>query len=179
MSKELFFFATKKDLLQNLVEFEKYFPVKYYRNGLFSCKDSIIEYPTITDIDNIGFNISGNHQSESYLIINRHDTINVREVQLERGGIKYSVSQINNDNSIVLWPGGLFKEKYIICGHINTTKLSSIAIELLNNYIKYLKKGYKKVKSFYVGPEAMTLKDTHRFITMGYDQPEEFDLKIL
>ncbi|WP_108670428.1 hypothetical protein [Peribacillus acanthi] len=177
MSKEVHFFATKADLEKGLKELTFTRNVKYVRTGLFDNKEVPI-YTSFSEIGDFGINHSGNHISESYLVLDQNIELQIREVHQQRGGLKFAVDQRINGSSIVFWPGGMHKENFLICGHISTSSKENISLELYKDFRKKVLKGFKKIGSYYCGPEALQMKDKVRFITMGVHQDKIYDLKI-
>lgn len=177
MSKEVFFFASKTDLELGLSEVESGRQVKYARTGLFDDREVQV-YMSFSEIVDLGVNRSGNHQSESYLVLDQAVELQIREVPQSKGGVKYAIDQMNNTSSIVFWPGGVYKENFIICGHIATISNESLSLALYKEFSKKLLKGFKKVGRYYLSPEAFKMKDSFRYITMNINQPTEYDLKL-
>jgi hypothetical protein len=51
-------------------------------------------------------------------------------------------------------------------------------MKLYREFTRAVTKGFKKTGNYYVGPEALRLLDSGiRLITMGTDEPVEYDLK--
>lgn len=169
---------TKEDLLTIFQEIEKNTLLKYIYGGIYN-SNMVEEYQAIKDYKNLGINISGNHQDERLLIMEKNDPLIIREVLQETGGVKYFVDEMKNNNAISFWPGGIYNENFIICGHVSTINQTSSSIKLVNTVIKQIKKQSKvNVGRYYVGADAMDLYNAMRFITMNVNQPEEYDLKI-
>lgn len=177
MSKEIFFFATKSDLIVGLNSFEESRLVKYVKTGLFDSRDVPI-FMSSDDLGTLGVNLSGNHQSESYLVLDRITNLEIREVSQSKGGIKYAIDQMANSASVAFWPGGIYKQDYLICGHLATISNEQASLELFKDFSKTLIKGFKKSGRYYIGPEALKLDEKFRFITMNINQPTEYDFKL-
>ena len=105
--------------------------------------------------------------------------MNVREVEQVDGGIRYIVDQLKNEKSVFLWPGGIHRNQYLICGHIATIHTGEKSKKIYSMFEKSIKKQCKtKVGRYYVGNEAIKLRNKVRFITININQSEEYDLKI-
>lgn len=141
MSKEMFFFATRTDMLKNLEETEKIRKIKYIKCGAHSTRDYV---NSIERFDNFGINTNGNHQNESYLEIDDSQIAIAREVKQSAGGVKYFIDQMENKTSIVFWPSGLYQSNYLICGHVATIWEDEKSRELYKLFSRNLTKGYKK-----------------------------------
>lgn len=86
--------------------------------------------------------------------------------------------QSTNANSIVILPGGIYENEYLICGHIGTINVEE-SKKLFSVFQKSIKKQCKiKAGSYYVGNDAKLLYGHMRFITINIHQPMEYDLKI-
>jgi len=177
MSNEIFFFATKSDMLNRLKEIELVKKIKYTKCGGYD-SPNYIEFDSIDKFMNFGINTTGNHQSESYLVQDASIPVVAREIKQSSGGVKYFIDQMVNQTSIVLWPSGIYNEDYLICGHIATISDEKTSLEFYKLFTKAFVKGYKKVGRYYIGPEAFTLSTKMRFITMNVNQPLEYDLKV-
>lgn len=176
---DIHFFATKDDLIATLVEIQEKLRVKYVKTGLYESSKDIIQYRSILELSELGVNYTGDHSTDSYLILNEDDGIIARKVEQNKGGHVFFVDQGSNVDSIVLWPGGFFSEKCLKAGRIATisnTEKSKILFKLLSGSIK---KNYHKISGtrYYVSSGVDDIKDEVRLITMTVKQPVEFDLK--
>ena len=154
-------------------DFEDYVEAKAY-----SSKE-INEYYSLEEYKDIGINKSGNHVTERFLVVEKDYTVKVREVLQSDDKVMYYVDQKNNENSVVFWPGGVYDNKYLICGHMGTIHLedkSKLIFDIIQKNIK--KKCKTKVGRYYVGEEAKNLYGDMRFITISINQPSEYDLKL-
>lgn len=178
MANEIYFFATKEDLLRIIQKVEQNIKLKYVENNSYDSNEIKI-FNSLEEYENIGINLSGNHQSQSFLVLEWNDILNIREVKQTSGGMKYCVDQMVNENSIVIWPGGTYKDKYLICGHMGTIHKTLKSKNLFNIFQKAIKKECsKKVARYFIGNEAIKQCEQMRFITMNVNQSEEYDIKI-
>lgn len=179
MAKELYFFLTKNDLISILQKVEQFIQLKYVESKAYFTTNEIKEYISLEKYEELGINKSGNHQAESILVVERTHKVNVREVQQVDGSIKYYVDQMNNEESVLFWPGGIFDNKYLICGHVGTAYLNEKSKMIFDIMQKMIKKQCKtKVGKYYVSEEAKKLYNDIRFITININQSKEYDLKI-
>lgn len=174
MSNQGFFFATKLDLKSGLKAFETTRPVIYAKTGLFDTPEVPV-YMSSDEIKDLGINHSGNHNSESYLILDKSASLNIREIPQKRGGVKYAVDQLINGDSTVFWPGGLHKQDYLVGGRVATVHSDPKSLELNKKFSKAITKGFKKVGRYYCGPEAMLLYGKVRYITIHINQSKDYD----
>lgn len=141
---EIFFFASTNNLLEIIRDIKTKVLVKYIKIQSYSAKDEIKIYGSLLEYEKIGINESGNHQSEQFLVIPKDQTIEIRETRLSDGDSRFFIDQYNNKNSIVFWPGGIYENKYLICGHVATIDTSGPAKKLFNTFSKGIKKSVIK-----------------------------------
>ncbi|RZT15555.1 hypothetical protein [Fictibacillus sp. BK138] len=178
MAKENHFFATRNDLVSNLMALEENRPLKYIRCGSFEDID-FIEYTSIFEFQDLGINISGNRLDDAFLVIDQSTNLNYRAVEQERdGSLRYFIDQSANDDSIVFSQGGIYKNDYFIWGRISSVKDNEHSKSLYKDFINSFKKHYKKVKGVYFGQEAYEIAPLKRLITMDFQQDFEYDFKI-
>lgn len=128
--------------------------------------------------DELGKNITGVHSSESYLVIMKDSDIIWREVDQADGSKLYFVDQLKNTDSVILWPGGRYDDKHLVCGSVGTVSSSYISHQIMNDFQKCIKKMCRrKVGNFYIGKRVEELRDT-RLITDNINQDPQYDLKI-
>jgi hypothetical protein len=107
------------------------------------------------------------------------DEMTVEDTHLQKTEDVYAVSQKLNPDSIVFSPGGMYdKLPVLIAGHIGTISQTKGALNLYNQFAKAIIKGFEKIGSYYVGPEAGRLMTKgYRMVTIGIGSPATYDLK--
>ncbi len=177
MAKEIYFFLTKEELIKVFQEVEHTYDIKYIRSKEYNSR-KLQEFSFIKEIDGLGVNKSGNHQTESFLVVEKRYTVVVRSVVQTNGSVSYYLDQMNNENSIVFWPSGIYGNKFFVCGHVgaNNNETSSKLFSCVKK--KIMKQCDEKVGRYYIGKEAKNLYNIHRFITINISQPEEYDIKL-
>jgi hypothetical protein len=176
-SKQIHFFATKKDLAGSLARIEAGRKLTYYFCGMFD-SPKIESFKSLLEWQYLGTHKTQDHVTGNrFLVLNSETSLNVREIPQSKGGVKYSVDQLINPPSIVFWPGGFYEDKHLITGHIGTASGDSGSVELYKSFCKQFTQGYSKVKSWNVGPEALKLLGSDvRFITGSVGQNPIYDL---
>lgn len=178
MAKEIYFFATSDDLLNIVNDIEQLIEVQYIEAKAYDSK-KIIQYSSLKEYESLGTNQSGEHQSESFLVLLKSDNLIVREVQQVGGGNKYFVDQNNNKDTVIFWPGGTYNEEYLICGHMGTLGDSNISKKIFNIFQKCIKKYCKnKVGKYYISEAVKKSCQDMRLITININQPKEYDVKL-
>lgn len=178
MANEIYFFTTKIDLIRIIHNVEQNIKLKYIETNFYDSGE-IKVFHLLEEYENFGINLSGDHQSESFLVLERNDLLNIREVKQTNGGVKYYVDQMNNKNSIVIWPGGIYKDQYLICGHAGTINKTPESKNLLNIFKKNIKNECNvKIGRYFIGNDAMKLFKQMRFITINVNQSKEYDVNL-
>jgi hypothetical protein len=173
------FFATKNDLLPNIDKLESNLDIYYVLSGIFDKKQTY-KYQSLVDIDEIGTATAKTLSlCNSYLVIPKNVKIRNRWVFQRRGGIKFAYDQENNPKSIVIRPGGVYQDKFLLAGAVSTLGETKESTDLFNKFSKLLTNGFEKIKDFYLGPESLImLNEGKRLVTISIDSPVEYDLSL-
>ena len=138
-SKQIFIFSDLEDLRSILHDFETNYNVQYYATGLFDNPDTP-KYSSIFDVTNLGIsNVGDWNLCLNLLVIDKSDSIKIREVPQRKGGIKYAIDQMINPRSILLKTGGAFKEGVLVAGAVGTISNDLYSNTLFNNISKKIK----------------------------------------
>lgn len=166
MSKKLIsFFATHGDLVAVARVVAEIGPVDIVVGGLLTDPKPVI----LTDIDDmIAFG--------AYLVVIHGDPVNLRVVVQREGGQKYAVDQIENPHAIALQTGGRLADQQLIAGQLGTVGNNKRSDELHSLFAGVMKKRYEKIKSYYVGPEAVAMLDSGVRLSATRRSPPTFDL---
>jgi hypothetical protein len=176
MSKSIHFFATKRDLEAVLEAVESQRPIKYVEAGMFD-KPETRTVSTGLQIPNLGFAPSGTNVGEPFwLVIDAEAKVEVETVPQRRGGTRYSIDPRLNPESVVVWPGGVFNEAAVIAGQFATAMTNSTSMELQGMFVREIRRQFKRIKSFSVGPEAEQLFNAGYRLTSSVKSPSETDL---
>lgn len=178
MTKQKHLFAVKADLEAGIRHAESGMTLKYVLAGMSDSPDFHV-YESLFDYEQLGANTYGDHiRGDCFLVLHKSEKVNAEKVPQRRGGAKYVVYQDKNPHSITFQPGGIYDPNHLVCGHIATISESMVSLELFKNFSRAILKDFKKVGNYYVGPEALKMLDRGvRLITMGIDEPPEYDLK--
>ena len=179
MSRQIHIFATKADLIPNLTLMESRKRVKYVRKD-FYYSSNIPIYESLLEYRKLGINTTGDHNSDdTFFVLDRDVVPYFEKTSLFLVFSRYSMNQLTNPGSIVFRPGGIYRDKYLICGHIGTISNSEISMSLFKDFSRTITSGFEKVNSYRVGKNALDLlRNGMRLITMGVDEPEEYDLSM-
>ncbi len=175
-------FATRSDFMIGLERIESQKDLHYVIAGLYN-KDEITKLEILDSLLNVhelGYNTSGQYVSGTqYLVVEKKYKIKTEKIKQRKGGYLYAVDPLKNPHSIIFKPNGIYKDGYLIRGSIGTVSESKKSIELYKFFSKEIVKGFKKIKGWYVGSEAMKLAESGvRLIIMHAQQSPEYDLSI-
>lgn len=120
--------------------------------------------------------MSGEHQIESYLLMKHTDDISIREKTILNGEKRYFIDQRENEQSVVMWPGGLYFNEAIICGHIASIYQNEFEKIFFRTARKAFGKYCLTFEKYYIGKDAYSLKGKIRYVTMNINEPKEYDL---
>src|SRR6185437_7792842 len=145
--------------------------------GLFE-NSNIPHYDSIFEASSLGFVSKGDwNQIDNFLILPKNTAIKFETAPQKKGGIKYSVSQFGNEDSVVIKFGGVYKEGILVAGRAGTISHGDFSLKLFKEPSSKIRKDFIKVGSFYVGKNALQkLKSGWRLVTME-GSPKEYDLK--
>ena len=175
MGKPTLFFATRNDLLNWLGSISAFRRLAITEAGLF--EDSNAQTLPLEQCDRLGVSDTGNHVTDrSYLIHDESTAIEMREVPLRRGGVRYSVDQQFNPQTVGLKAGGRFGENIVISGQLVRGTGDAVSDELARLLLNELRKQFTKIKSYYVGKQAVSLLDSGARLTINWAAEKEYDL---
>ena len=170
-------FATRADLEPGVRAIESVRKLQYVLCGLFDSA-ALTAHGSLLEAEDLGVNRTGQHiTGPCYLVADALRRIEVRVVPQRRGGTKYAVDQLDNPGSITILPGGLY-QNCLLAGQIGTIGTDDVALTLFRDYSQEVTRGFKKVKEYRVGPEAVKLLDRGTRLTTSAKSPSEYDLKI-
>lgn len=112
----------------------------------------------------------------AYLVYDKGLDITVRPVPQRKGGVKYAVDILENPHTVDLSCGGLLEGQRLIAGQVGTITTGKPAEEIYALFAKVIRRKFEKIKSYYVGPEAVELLDNGLRLTPTAKSPETYDL---
>ncbi len=152
-------------------------PLRYVLGGS-SVKPEAESFNSSLQIPNLGCAMVGDQNREAfYLVTDESVGVNARAVEQRRGETRFFFDQQANPRSIVLKPGGVYQQSFIIAGQVGTSSSDKDSEDLLKLFSKELRQRFSKVKSYFVGEEALRLLDEGRRLTASVNTPTEYDLK--
>jgi hypothetical protein len=175
--KTVHFFALREDLLPLLQRMEETNPLKYASMETASTPVPVT-FVRAKDLPDL----CEAHQESSvacasYLVTPPSTAISARRVELSSGPVVYHFSQLNNADTIVISPGGLWKPDIVLYGRFGTISESPISQKLMRSFRAELKRRFTRVRAYWVGAKAMELFDAGARLTSAEQCPTIYDLR--
>jgi len=175
---QILFYATAQDLSRVLSSLEAHKDLQYTPAGLFDSKE-LQTYLSYRDIPDLG---RAFHRSavanRRYLVSLKGAALRIRDVPQNSGGVLFAVDLGLNENSIAFSPGGRYRNDVLLYGMVGTVSPPSEASKNLYTFVaKGFRENFKKVREYFVGPEALDLMANGVRLAMDATSPPEFDLK--
>ena len=101
----------------------------------------------------------------------------MREVRQANGAIRYGVDQLTNPKSVVVRPGRLVDERILLAGQIGTVSEDPASSRLFSVFSKSIRGNFTKVKSYWVGTEALEMLDSGGRLASSRKAAPEYDLR--
>jgi len=178
MSKKQFSFFTTQDDLVGILDAVAskcsfyYVKIDDVQDGVTCIKEST---KSLIDISISTF--GDQNRDKSYLLIGSETVPKLRSVEIQGKKSKLILDQLSHPESVVLRPGGVFgKFECIIAGQIGTISEDKWSVELYKCLFAEFKKQCTKIKSFYVGKNAIEKLDGGVRLTTNIRSPAEYDL---
>ena len=176
-TNQLSFFATRADLESVLRTVEAARSLQFVVAGLFDSAEiqsihSLLKTPSL----GIAEFADPNHETR-YLVADRDLVIQIREVPQRRGGVKFAIDQQANPRTIGFQAGGQFGEKCLIAGQVGTVSDDQNSLELFRQFFKEFQRQFTRIKSYYIGKEAVELLKNGWRLTSNAKSPSLYDLK--
>lgn len=171
------FFATAADLVPGLERFEGAASVRYVRTGAHD-SEAPREFHAGRDLPALGFAPSGASAREpAYLVVNRSTAVEVREGSPDMGSRVFYIDQLRNPDSTVSRPGGLHAADVLVAGEIATLGETEAAVELHKLMVRTVTRGFRRVRSFWLGPVAFARLEAGARLTGDVRSPRLYDLQ--
>lgn len=176
MTKRLLFFATKEDLRLLLATVESSLPIDYVRMG--HGETSVAErYASSEEIPNLGHATTDSAStSDEFLVVPKSCAVQVRCVSGSGGTVRYFFDQLANPSTVTFAPGGLRGDTILLHGRVATVSDDETSQALMNQFAKVIRKSFRKLKTFWIGPEAEGLLDAGKRLTISAQASRDFDL---
>lgn len=180
MPKHLLFFGTRKDLESGLREYGAFARCHWYHSRSERAAEDLGPFETGEIFPRLGYSPTGQQATDPFAIcIHSRARPAIREVKLRTGETLYLLEQDLNPDSIVVAPGGVSSSTALVAGRAATVSASPLASELMRMFQARVLRGFRRVGQYRVGHEAEALAGAGvRLVTMGVDEPPEYDLRL-
>jgi len=178
-NKQIFFYGLKEDFIEIFKSVESSFNIKYAQAGLFDDKvsvSSVRSLVTSDDIDDVEYGDWNNNKK--YLLLPKENDIQIRSIPQKKGGIKYAVDQMKNEDSVVFYIGGIYKDNAVIASKIATISNTEFTKSILKYLTAYIKKNFDNINGFYVSPKALKESEKGLRLTTDINASLDYDLAV-
>lgn len=172
--KQIMFYLKSKELIEILSILKKDLEIEIIKAG-------ISDVPKIKklDIENADQYFqqvpTGDwNQNNKCLIVSKGENIIIREIKQRNGTMRYSVDQMKNPESLILFVGGEYKDNVLIAGKIGYLTEGCFTKLAFNAFKKIITSISKKREGWYLSKD---LNQSCR-LTTNVNSSEEYDLKI-
>ncbi len=171
---QIVFFAAGSDLTIVFSSICEKHRLSLVQAGSFNGEPHV--YTSIADVPDIGKSVVEDQSKDRFfLFIFTNTPVRPRLIRQNNGIERFVYDQMENPNSVILKPGGVIKSA-VISGQLGTASVSPVAIDLFKILTKSVKTSFKKIGSYYVGPEAKKLMDEGYRLTANLNAPTKYDL---
>lgn len=175
---QVHFFAARDDLITLLAAVERRSPLTYTRMGNFD-RPVCERFDRGTDIHSLGQATANSATAcDAFLVTTPDVPVHVRAVETYSGERRYCIDQFVNPDTVVFSPGGLWAEAAILSGRAGTVSDTATAKDLMGRFRFGLRKSFRRVKAYWVGPGAYDLLRAGYRLTASVESPREFDLTL-
>jgi hypothetical protein len=113
-------------------------------------------------------------RAAGYLVVPAGEPIELVFISRQR----FALTQQGNPNTVVIHPSGVFDQSCLVAGKIRTISEHREAQALFRDYAREVTRGFKKIRNYRVGPEALQLMQKgKRLVTIGATERTEYDLR--
>lgn len=103
--------------------------------------------------------------------------IAARSVPQHAGSTKFAIEQLSNAKTVVIQRGGTVEGSRLLASQIGTSSNDPASEAIYALFAKEIRRGFEKVKSYYLGSEALRLLDEGVRLSPNAKSPEAYDLK--
>ena len=170
------FFAMREDLAPGLERLDRDQSLEYLLHEMLD-EELFVRRTSLLDDPQLGLSTTGTTTTDpDYLVYPQTHPPSIRKVQRD-GGIKYVAEA--SPETILFRPGGFHEASgALVAGRLARGVSPNAASKLLyDQFASEIFAGFKKVRTFFVGPAAYReLKNGRRLATLGVKYSPDFDL---
>ena len=170
MGAELNFFCTTKDILLCMREVERAERLRYYPDS------STTSCPKVAvSADEIISDITTEHGAR-FLVTRSHVFACPRKIEPSIGEPWYAFDLMGTPDGVMVAWGGQ-KKMALLPGSISALKKTTESASLFKSMSEKFKKGCRRIKSYWVGPEALVLLRSGHRLTSSETSSGLYDLR--
>ena len=155
MIKQVYFYATKDDLLPVLRSVEQVGALKYVLAGNFTVPE-LQSYSHGEEIPQFGkANSSTAGSCDTFLVYMADTPITVESFKGTKGEDRFCVDQLLNPDTVGFTPAGQWNEEILLHGRVATVSESQASQALMKRFQAAIRKHFVKIRAFYVGPNVL------------------------
>jgi hypothetical protein len=170
---QLELFCTANDFVALVDEVQKQMAIFFALAGLFE-DASVRMFKTSADLSAAMASTEG---ALAFLAFAEGSAVGVREVPQRKGLPRYAVDQISNPNCLVVRPGRRVDPRTLLAGQIGTASNDKDSMSLFRMFANAVRQQFVKVKSYWVGTEALRTLDSGGRLTASLAGSSEYDLR--
>lgn len=179
--KSILFYATGEDVRKVLDSLQVKAPLKYAEYGVFP-QGSGKTIETFSDLSKVVELGLADHDSSagcrSFLVVKAGAEVQPRLVRLAGGTDAVAIDEMLNQGAATFCAGGWRRGDVLLHGRVGTSNSTQEAKMIVKLFETEFKKMFTKVKSFWVGPEALQALKAGKRLTASVHSPSEFDLRV-
>jgi hypothetical protein len=174
-------FATKRDY-EHLVAAQDLFANLYFVEDKYYPEESLPVIRGLLALPDLGV-VMGKYQSSGprYWVLRAKPNLRSRRLPDFDGKRRFEIDGNTLPEWIQFEPNGLFGEKSMICGHLETTHPKGDTVPLFREISKAFAKAFTKAKYFrdttFVGSEALALQKNRYRLCHSIDLPRADDFE--
>lgn len=115
-------------------------------------------------------------QLETYLVVPDANKIAVSKIDMEDGKTRFEVDIELNPGSAILHVGGLIAPNKLLPGQFGTGHKDQDSVATYKLVSEVIRRHFEKIKSYYVGPEAIQFLDGGGRLSPTEKSPIPYDL---
>jgi hypothetical protein len=176
MGRRIEFVAVRDDLLSVLGRVERRVPLAY---RLITDSPEPQAWNAADAIKDLGWAIEGTTTSQKrYLVMPATSKFTLEVYTIRSGRTVHSVSPLNNPDSVVFTPAGLYSDWCIVGGEIDIDLPKPTGFDLFGALAQAVRGAFTRVGTCYVGPQAYQLGESGIRLVLGTRAVPESDLKL-
>ena len=151
------FYATRKDWEKVLEIIENELKLKYIENIRSLTKEGLIPYNSFLQYKGLGISHNRMTTSPSFIVVDQKEENYYEYLPNSVSELKYIIAnQVICPNSIYIFSGGIFENKYFVNGEINTISKTDFSQMLFKKFKSAFRKTCRNWHGTFIGKDAET-----------------------